>query len=269
MNKLEELNKELRKTIVDLHEHSRTSHIGSSLSCIDILSVLYFRVMEVNPTIPEMDNRDILILSKGHAAPALYATLQKRGFFSKEVLEKYGEEGTLLFEHPEKGAIPGIEASTGSLGHGLPIGVGIANFAKIKGKTFRTFVVMSDGECQEGTTWEASMLASKLGLGNLIVIVDYNNLQGFGRTEEIQSDIRIASRFESSGWIVKKIDGHNLNEIEETIKEIPENGSIPTVVLAKTTKGKGIKKIEDKLEWHYKCPTPEQALEFKQEIDKI
>ncbi|MEM0134546.1 MAG: transketolase [Thermoplasmatales archaeon] len=266
MNNMHELTKELRETIVDLHEHSKTSHIGSSLSCIDILAVLYFRILNLDPTNPTMKNRDRFILSKGHAAPALYAVLQKRGFFPKQILERYGEDGTILFEHPEKMTIPGIEASTGSLGHGLAVGLGMAYYAKLNCESYRTFVLLSDGECQEGSVWEAAMLAASLKIGNLIAIVDYNNLQGFGRTDEIQSDVKISSRFEASGWVVLYIDGHNLQEIEDTIKNIPENGQAPVLILAKTTKGKGIKEIEDKLEWHYKSPTLEQAKSFKTEL---
>lgn len=268
MNDLYNLTKELRKTIVDLHEHSKTSHIASSLSCIDLLTVLYYNVLNIDPNNPNMINRDRFILSKGHAAPALYAVLQKRGFFPEEILRKYGDEGTDLFEHPEKGAIPGIEASTGSLGHGLPIGVGIAYYAKLYHESYRTYVLLSDGECQEGTTWEAAMLAKRLELGNLVAIVDYNNLQGFGRTEEIQSKDMIFSRFKASGWEVVETDGHDIREINRIFDNIGKDAKFPTLVLAKTVKGKGIRGIEDKLEWHYKSPTLDQANEFKAEIDR-
>lgn len=268
VNDFYDLTKELRKTIVDLHEHSKTSHIASSLSCIDILAVLYYDVLNIDPHNPNMVDRDRFILSKGHAAPALYAVLQKRGFFPEEILREYGEEGTLLFEHPEKGAVPGIEASTGSLGHGLPIGVGIAYYAKLKNKAYRTYVLLSDGECQEGTIWEASMLAKKLNLGNLVAIVDYNNLQGFGRTEEIQSKNVIASRFKATGWDVIEIDGHDISEIKSTFASLNMKGNTPVLILAKTVKGKGVKEIEDKLEWHYRSPNQEQAKAFKAEIDR-
>ena len=268
MDNLKDLIKELRKTVIDLHEHSKTSHIGSSLSCIDILSVLYFKILNIDPADPNMKSRDRFILSKGHAAPALYAILQKRGFFSSEILRKYGEDGTILFEHPEKTSIPGIEASTGSLGHGLSIGLGMAYYAKLKNETYRTFVLLSDGECQEGSIWEASMLASSLGLGNFVAIVDYNNLQGFERTDNIQSETKISSRFKASGWDVHQIDGHNIEEIESTIRKISVNGNSPVLILAKTTKGKGISEMEGKLEWHYRSPTSGQAVAFKAEVEK-
>lgn len=269
MSNLKEISKDLRREIVDLHTYSATSHIGSSLSCLDILLVLYYKILNIDASNPNDPKRDRFILSKGHSAPALYSVLAHKGFFDKKILEEYGKEGSVLFEHPEKNTVPGIEATTGSLGHGLPIGLGIAYASKLSNLEFKVFVLISDGECQEGSVWEAVMLASKLNLSNLVCIVDYNNLQGYGRTDEIQSDAKIVGRFTSSGWNCIEVNGHDFEQLEDAFNLATSSGTTPTLILARTIKGKGIPQIEDKLEWHYKSPTLEQSKEFKKEIDEI
>lgn len=268
MTKFDIITKQLRKEVIDMHTNSGTSHIASSLSCIDIIIVLYNKIMKIDSTKPNAPDRDRFILSKGHSAPALYAVLSQKGFFDKNLLLDYGKDGTILFEHPEINSVSGIEASTGSLGHGLPIGLGIAYASKLSRVNYNVFVLMSDGECQEGSVWEAAMLAPQLGLNNLICIVDYNDLQGYGRTSDIQSDIKIVGRFVSSGWNLIEVDGHDHYSLEKCFREAIELENKPTLILARTTKGKGVSQIENKLEWHYKSPTKDQAEEFKNEVDR-
>lgn len=267
MTDITTITKVLRKQIVDLHAISNTSHIGSSLSCIDLLAVLYYKVLRVDPGSSLSEGRDVFILSKGHAAPALYSVLANRGFFDGEILSNYGSDGTSLFEHPEIASVPGVEVSTGSLGHGLSIGVGMALGLKKKNLKSRVFVLVSDGECQEGSVWEAAMIAPQLALDNLICIVDYNNLQGFSQTSNIQSHDKIIGRFRSSGWACEEINGHDLDQIEVAFSSVPLQLGKPSLILARTVKGKGIKEIENKLEWHYLSPSREQAARFKEEID--
>ena len=267
MEDLHQLSKQYRKQIVHMHSRSRTSHLGSSLSAIDIINVLYQSVLKVDPKNPAMADRDRFILSKGHAAPALYVVLAHKGFFSKDLIERYGDEGTELFEHPERFSAPGIEVSTGSLGHGLSVSVGLALAAKLDSVSYRVFVLLSDGECQEGSTWEAAMMATTLRLDNLVCIVDYNNLQGYGVTDDIQGYEKILSRFQASGWITKEVDGHNLSELSDVLTSVPFGSGAPSLVMAKTVKGKGIPEIENKLEWHYKSPNPDEETRFLRELD--
>ena len=267
MEDLEKLNKEFRKKIIRLHGRSNTSHLGSSLSCIDIISVLYNRILRISDS-ERMNYMDKFILSKGHAAPALYVVLNYLGIINDKLINEYGEEGTTLFEHPERHNTPGVEVSTGSLGHGLSIGVGMAYSFKLDKKKNKIFVLMSDGECQEGSVWEAAMMASALKLDNIVVIIDYNNLQGFGQTENIQDNEKIRERFKASGWDYAEVDGHDILLLEKTLSNIPKSPNKPTVVIARTIKGKGVPSIENKLEWHYKSPNQQEVKEFTKEVER-
>lgn len=245
----------IRKTILHMIYYSRSSHIGSCLSVVEILYILYFKVLNIDPDNPKWKDRDKLILSKGHASAALYATLAERGYFSKDILDKFYVDNGILPGHLDMEAVPGIEASTGSLGHGLAIGVGMAIANKQMGNPGRIFVILGDGECNEGSVWEAAMLGASLQLDNLTAIVDFNKLQGYGRTNEIIDQSNLGERWKVFGWEVFEIDGHNPWELEEVLTI---SVSKPRAVIAHTIKGKGISFMEDKLEWHYKSPDAAQ-----------
>jgi transketolase len=240
---------DIRKSIIRATYNARSSHIGSCLSIVEILYVLYFRVMNIDPANPLKSDRDILILSKAHASAALYATLAERGFFPKEYLDRFSVDGGILPEHLDKGTAPGIETSGGSLGMGLSLGVGMAIASRRDNPHRKFFVVLSDGECEEGSIWEAVMLASTLKLKNLIAIVDFNGLQAFGRTNEIIDQSNLSERLRSFGWETYDVDGHDVDELERLLR-LDQNR--PRALVAHTTKGKGISFMEDRLEWHYK-----------------
>ena len=249
---------EIRKKIVRMIFRSQTSHIGSALSCVDILTVLYFRILHIDPNSPQDPGRDRFILSKGHAASALYATLAQRGFFPEEVLKGYCIDGGRLSGHSTMGSVPGVEVSTGSLGHGLPLGIGMALAARHDRNKYRVFILLSDGECDEGSTWEGVMFASHHKLDNLIAIIDYNKLQAFGRIEEVVNLEPLRDKWAAFGWEVKEIDGHNFTQIEEALCEVPFKKNKPSIIIAHTIKGKGVSFMENQIAWHYKSPDKEQ-----------
>ncbi len=246
--------KEIRRDILDIIHKSKSPHIGSSFSTVEILTALYFRILKIDPENPTDENRDRFIMSKGHGCPALYATLSHRGFFSREILEGFAIDGGTLEQHPTRNLAWGIEVSTGSLGHGLSIGVGMALGAKNKKQGYRTFVLMSDGECNEGSVWEAAMFAPKYRLDNLIAVIDYNKLQALGRTAETVQFEPFADKWKSFGWAVREIDGHDVDEIVRILSSVPFEEGKPSVIITHTIKGKGVSFMEDKLLWHYKTP---------------
>ena len=243
----------LRYTAVQMSHKSKAAHLASSLSCIDILTILYERILKINPR-KKMNSRDRFILSKGHAAGALYATLAHKGFFSKNKLNTYANKGSLLEEHPNP-KLKGIEAPTGSLGHGLPIACGMALSAKILNMKFRTFVLLGDGECNEGTVWESALFASSKNLNNLIAIVDFNGWQGIGKTRSILNLSPFADKWKSFGWNVRIVNGHNHKQLYNNLKK---KFSKPTVLIANTVKGKGVSFMEDDNNWHYRTPNEEE-----------
>ncbi len=247
-----QISKEVRKTILKMMYESKAAHIGSCLSCVDILTVLYFKILRIDPKKPLAETRDRFLLSKGHAVAALYATLAKRGFFPEELLNTYYQNGSRLPGHSTLNTVPGIEVSTGSLGHGLSIGAGLALAAKKDEKDHRVFVLISDGECETGSVWEAALFSGHHKLDNLIGIVDHNKLQACGRIEDILSLKPLNEKWKSFGWAVKEIDGHNLFEIENVFSKIPLEKGKPNLVLAHTIKGKGISFMENDFEWHFK-----------------
>ena len=262
-----QISKEIRKKVLKMAFEARASHIGSSLSEVDILTVLYFKILSIDPKNPWFDDRDRFILSKGHGVAALYATLSQKGFFPENILDTYCKEGGKLPGHSTRNCAPGVEVSTGSLGHGLPMGAGMALAGKRDKKNYRVFVLMSDGECDEGTTWEAALFASHHGLDNLIVIIDYNKLQAFGRTNEVLNLEPLKEKWQSFGWKVKEINGHNFSEIENALSRIPFEKTKPSLIIANTVKGKGISFMEDKLEWHYKNLTQEDYGKALKELE--
>jgi transketolase len=240
-----------RHAIIAMTSAANASHVASALSVIDILSVLYTGTADITPANSEAEDRDVVILSKGHAASALYAVLALQEFFPIDWLQKYCQDDAPLGGHVTSKGVPGVELSTGSLGHGLPYGVGIAMARKMTSTAGRVFVVMSDGECDEGTTWESAMIANHHNLDNLVVIVDRNRIQSLTFTEETLKLEPFADKWEAFGWEAKIVDGHDYNELTSAITI----SNTPVCVIAETTKGKGVDFMENSVLWHYKSPS--------------
>jgi transketolase len=236
----------IRRNILRIAHSSKGPHIGSALSCVDILAALYFRVLNI-PSFRD-ENRDVFIMSKGHGAMALYAVLLEKGFLSEDAFSSYYQNGGKLPAHLDKSTCEAIEVSSGSLGHGLPMALGFAYSLKLRGAGSRVFVLMGDGECQEGAVWEAAMLAPKMGLDNLIVLIDKNNLQGYGRPTELVSFESLEEKFKSFNWNVSRINGHNCEDIGNACAEVSDK---PKAIICETVKGKGVSFMEDELKWHY------------------
>lgn len=265
--KLQSLANELRYEIIKNSARSKTPHLGSCLSCIDILVVLYWAILNIDPANPRKKDRDRFILSKGHAAPALFFLLAKKEFFHSKRLASYGEDGSVFGEHPSApGFVPGIEAATGSLGHGLPIGLGMAMATRINKLSYDVFVLLSDGECNEGSVWEAAMMASAQKITNLTVIIDYNKWQATGRSRDILKLDPLDLKWNAFGWEVEEIDGHDFKQIETSLRKRKKNLTKPKVVIANTVKGKGVSFMEDDNNWHYRIPSPEEVMKAKKEL---
>lgn len=264
--KLTKLTREMRREIIEISHRNHGSHVGSSFSIIDILAALYFNVMRVYPSRPWHSNRDRFVLSKGHAALALYAVLAHRGFFSAKRLQTFLKDGSLLVGHPESRTLPGVEATTGSLGHGLSVAAGMALAAKRSGRRNRVFVLLSDGECDEGEVWEAALFAAHHKLDNLTVIVDYNKLQAFGTTNTVLELEPFVSKWESFGWSVREHSGHNFAALTKTFSLVPFTKGKPSALIAQTTMGKGVSFMEDQLAWHYLEPTKEHLDRAQKEL---
>lgn len=260
MNKqvLTNIAKKIRLHIVEMIAEAQSGHPGGSLSSADIITVLYFDKMKVNPKDPKWDDRDRFILSKGHAAPVLYAALAERGFFSVERLKTLRQINSILQGHPDVKLIPGVDMTTGSLGQGLSAANGIALAAKIKNKDYKVYAMLGDGEIQEGQVWEAAMAAAHYQLDNLIVFVDNNGLQIDGKNEDVMNIYPLDDKFGAFGWNVIKIDGHDLDQISQAIDEAKATKGKPTMIIAKTVKGKGISFMENQAGWHGVAPNAEQ-----------
>jgi len=270
MRDLRIMAKDIRKIVIDMHACSGASHIGSALSIVDILTVLYFKVLNIDKVLIKKESRNRFILSKGHGASALYATLYKKGMIEDRHIRTYCRNGGLLAGHTDNFRVDGIEAATGSLGHGLPIACGMALSSKNNGWKSKIYVLLGDGECDEGSVWEAAMFASHRKLDNLTAIIDRNKLQGMGGTEEVLALEPLSDKWKSFGWAVKSINGHSLKSIESALLRTPLKKGRPSVIIANTYKGKGVSFMENRLEWHYKSPTAnerQKALE-ELEIDK-
>ncbi len=266
INEYREIAKQIRREILSMAYKSKSPHIGSSLSIVEILVALYFKCLSISPDAPQDEGRDRFILSKGHGCPALYATLAYRGVFSKEILSGFAVNGGTLEQHPSRDIKRGIEVSTGSLGHGLSIGVGMALAAKYNRANYRVIALLSDGEMNEGSVWEAAMFAAHHKLDNLIAIVDYNELQALGRTNEVVNLEPLAGKWHSFGWGVQEIDGHSFKEIINIFQKIPFRQQKPSVIIAHTIKGKGVSFMEGKLLWHYRHPDDE---EYKRALEEL
>ena len=265
---LSEIAKKIRKSIIQEVYYGKSGHIGGSLSIADIITVLYFDEMKIDPQNPNMENRDRFVLSKGHCSPALYAALAYRGFFNIEELKTFRNINSNLQGHPDKKNVPGVDMSTGSLGQGLSIANGMALAGKIDKKAYRVYSILGDGEIEEAQIWEGEMTANKYKLDNLCVIVDNNNLQIDGTIEEVMSSYPIDQKFRSFGFEIIKIDGHDINEILNAFEVAKNIKNKPTCIIAKTIKGKGVSFMENKAEWHGKSPNEEQYNKAMEELNK-
>ncbi len=251
------LARQIRIEAVRMVARANASHIGGALSMADLIAVLYSEILRVRPDEPAWPMRDRFLLSKGHSCTALYAALAVRGFFPLDELETYGRDGSRLMAHISH-KIPGVEFSTGSLGHGLPFGCGKALAAKRSGADWRTFVMLSDGELDEGSNWEAILFAPQHRLDNLVAIVDYNKIQSLGSVAEVMELDPLADKFRAFRWAVREVDGHNHDAIREALSSIPWEVGKPSVLIAHTIKGKGVDFMENSLQWHYSSPKGEQ-----------
>lgn len=255
---LEKVAKEIRRGIIEEVYNAQSGHPGGSLSIADLLAVLYFKEMNINPQNPNDENRDRLVLSKGHCAPALYSALANRGYFDKEELKTLRKINSKLQGHPDMRKIPGVDMTTGSLGQGLSAANGMAIAGKMDKKDYRVYCILGDGELEEGQVWEAAMASVKYKLDNLCVIVDNNNLQIDGTIDEVMSSKPIDKKFESFGFQIIKINGHDIDEIIKAFEVARNIKEKPTCIIAETLKGKGVSFMENKAEWHGKAPSEEE-----------
>jgi transketolase len=263
---LKNLAYKVRRHVLFMTNHAKSSHIGSCYSIAELLAVLYGKILRVDPNHAAWPDRDRFILSKGHAGAALYACLAESGFFPMKWLNTFYQNGSHLAGHITHTGVPGVEASTGSLGHGLSIATGMALAAKRDGKTSRVFALLSDGECDEGSTWESVLFARQHKLDNLIAIVDYNKIQSLGTVKEVLDLEPLAEKWNAFGWASHEIDGHNLGEIESCLSGVPFKKGYPNCVIAHTIKGKGVSFMENKVVWHYRSP---QGEEFKAALAEL
>lgn len=255
---LRERARRVRVAVVRSVAAAQSSHVGSALSSVDLLVGLYFRALRVHPDRPAAPDRDRFIMSKGHGGIALYATLVERGFMPAARLEGFYRDGGDLAGHADATGVPGMDFSAGSLGHGLAVAVGMALRAQRTGRTWRTVALLSDGECDEGSTWEAALLAGHLGLDGLVTIVDANGQQGMGRTRDIVDLEPLPDKWRAFGWSVREIDGNDVAAIAATLDALPFEGGRPNAVVARTVKGKGVSFMEDDVLWHYRAPAGEE-----------
>ena len=261
-NMLDERSKTLRRLVIDMVEVGRRGHIGSAMSLIEIIRVLYDSFIQFKSEEPNWPERDRFILSKGHGCLALYAVLADKGFFDQSELRLFCKPESILGGHPERDKIPGVEASTGALGHGLPIGVGLALAAKIRNQTHRVVVVVGDGEINEGSIWEAALSAAKHKLNNLIVFVDHNKLQSYGPVSEVLDMAPLSKKWSSFGFTVTEVDGHDLQALEDLMNKLTLSRNKPTAVICHTIKGKGIPNAENNPEWHHKSRLSDAEMQY-------
>ena len=270
MDKLELMKtaNEVRKGIVTAVHSAKAGHPGGSLSAADIFTYLYFEEMNIDPKEPNKADRDRFVLSKGHTAPGLYSTLAHRGYFPVEDLRTFRHTGSYLQGHPDMKHIPGVDMSSGSLGQGISAAVGMALAVKLSSEDYRVYTLLGDGEIQEGQVWEASMLAGSRKLDNLVVIVDNNNLQIDGAIDEVNSPYPIDKKFETFNFHVITINGNDMDEIAAALKEARETKGMPTAIIAKTTKGKGVSFMENAVGWHGKAPNNEEYKIAMEDLEK-
>ena len=269
VEELQKISKEIRKGIIEAVYSNKSGHPGGSLSIADIITVLYFKEMKIDPKNPKDENRDRLVLSKGHCSPALYSALSNRGFFDTQELQTLRNIESRLQGHPDMKKIPGVDMTTGSLGQGLSSANGMAIAGKLDNRDYRVYCILGDGEIEEGQIWEAAMASNKYKLDNLCVIVDNNNLQIDGTIEEVMSSYPIDEKFRSFGFQIINIDGHNIQEIIDAFDVAKNIKGKPTCIIAKTVKGNGVSFMENMAEWHGKAPNEEQYRQAMEELTGI
>ncbi len=269
VGKLQGYAKNIRSSIVSMVTEAQSGHPGGSLSAADILTALYFAEMNVNPQNPQQADRDRFVLSKGHAAPVLYATLAEKGFFPKEELLTLRKINSRLQGHPSMKSLPGIDMSTGSLGQGLSVAAGMALAARLDGSDHRVYTILGDGELEEGMVWEGAMFAAHYKLDNLTAFVDFNGLQIDGPVSEVLSPLPIPEKWQAFNWNVIVIDGHDMNEIYDAIQTAKTVKDKPTMIVAKTVKGKGVCEMENIADWHGKAPTQAQCELFLTQLNDL
>jgi transketolase len=262
------LARRIRRHAICMTARARTSHVGTCLSMADLLAVLYGRTLRVRPQEPGWPGRDRFILSKGHGCAGLYATLAERGFFPQAWLDEFCADGSRLMGHVSHVGVPGVEVSTGSLGHGLPIACGMALALRREKVDARVVTLMSDGECDEGSVWEGALFAAHHGLDNLVVIVDFNKIQSLGRVEDILRLEPLAAKWRAFGWAADEIDGHDVKAIDDVLGAIPAEPGRPTCVVAHTVKGRGVSFMENNVLWHYRAADPDELRLALAEIDR-
>jgi len=266
IRRLQDISRKIRCSIVTMVKDAAVGHIGGSLSVTDILVALYFNVLKIDPKKPDWEDRDRLVLSKGHGATAIYSVLAERGFFLPEELKTFGILDSKLQVHPDRKKVPGIEASTGALGQGLSVAAGMALAARLNGKAYHTYAILGDGEIQEGQIWEAAMFSAHCKLNNITAVLDYNNVQLMGDVSEIMEIAPVDDKWESFGWEVKKIDGHDMDQVVNALNEAKGYREKPLIIIADTTKGKGVSFMEATCSWHGNAPTDEQ---YKKAIEEL
>ncbi|MDZ4662443.1 MAG: transketolase [Pseudomonadota bacterium] len=266
VKKLSEIARELRLDVLERTYKTNSAHLGSCFSTVEIITALYFAHLKVDPNKKTDPERDRFVLSKGHACLSLYCALNRRGFISQEVMAGYGIDGGTLEHHSKFNLEYGIELSTGSLGHGLPVSSGMAYMGKKGPNKFRVFTLLSDGELNEGSNWEAILFAAHHKLNNLVAIVDYNKIQALGNVKDVIGLDPLAEKWQAFGWNAYEVDGHNPSEIVEHLKKAESVLDRPTVLIAHTIKGKGVSFMENKLLWHYRCPNEKELADAKAEL---
>ena len=256
---LTDIARTIRRRTIETSARAKIPHLGSCLSCVELLTALYWQELNINPQSPEAPDRDRFVLSKGHGAPVLFQVLAERGFFPVERLSEFGQPSSVFHEHPPKpGYIPGVEAATGSLGHGLPMALGMAVAQRIQGNLNRCYALLSDGECNEGSIWEAAMFAAGQSVDHLTAIIDYNKWQATGRSQEVMALEPLAAKWEAFGWHAQQIDGHDFEAINKALDTARSETERPSVIVADTIKGKGVTFMEDDNNWHYRTPNTEE-----------
>lgn len=260
--------RQLRIDILKMITKANSGHTGGSLSIADVMALLYFHEMHVDPAQPAMPDRDRLVLSKGHGAPCLYAALAEKGYFPKEWLDHLRQEGAVLQGHPDMKHTPGVDMTTGSLGQGFSAACGMALAGKIDGAPWRVYAILGDGELEEGQIWEAAMFAHHYKLDHLTALVDNNGLQIDGKITDVMSPVPIDEKFAAFGWHVIHADGHDVEALHEALEEARTVSGQPTVIIMKTVKGKGVPEVEGQVGWHGKAPTEEQCEHFLKEVEE-
>ncbi len=260
--------RQLRIDILKMITKANSGHTGGSLSIADVMALLYFHEMHVDPAQPAMPDRDRLVLSKGHGAPCLYAALAEKGYFPKEWLDHLRQEGAVLQGHPDMKHTPGVDMTTGSLGQGFSAACGMALAGKIDGASWRVYAILGDGELEEGQIWEAAMFAHHYKLDHLTALVDNNGLQIDGKITDVMSPVPIDEKFAAFGWHVIHADGHDVEALHEALEEARTVSGQPTVIIMKTIKGKGVPEVEGQVGWHGKAPTEEQCEHFLKEVEE-